>query len=378
MEGKQKGQKAGFLLNLLFGKSGYKTRTKKVDNTLRIARKSESNLIESYENLASVSRQYYEDYNKHLENLITLDDINGMSGLQTTFKNVVISKLFKGTDTVDRKSPLLLKNYLVTGETAPKNFRKEHLLAQIRFILAGFAVKDTLLISQYDVSLENNNAIIKFFMINGDTYDKSVPVDANFNMNLSKLESELRDVIKSMKKKMNYEIEIDDNFELMDIDLELPGLEFSNPETALERKIRALKPSIKVGSEILATEKPDKGKSAKNNKPVWQGFKQPHVTPSVKKISVRKQKSRGREASFKGTNKPGQLEKKPANEEQVLQELLEKKPVIPQEEKKNNERRRRPDNREMCEQITEKNDCNKNRKCYYSNTQSKCFKKPPR
>jgi hypothetical protein len=392
-------QKGGFLLDLLFGKEkGRQTQTKKVHSSVLTSSKdSEEELIKSYENLASVSRKYYEDYNKHLENLITLDDINGMTGLQTTFKNVIVKNLFKGYDKVDQSSPILLKNYLVSENTTPKFFRKEHLISQIRYKLAGFALKDTLLISQYDVSMEDNKAIIKFKMINGDMHEKSVPIDSNFNMDLSKLQGDLREIIKSMKKKMDYEIEIADDFELTEADLEIPGLEFADPGTALERKIKALQPSVKVDSAELATTRP-KIASAKKEVPAWVPFKQPRITQSgVKGTSASPRgKHDGKGTSFTGAEQPGRLDKGAADKEQALQELLVAKPQMPEAEKAHTERnnkehqgteRGQRDSRqnkpreqrpvdpriEKCAKFTTKDDC-ENNKCYFAKNK-KCY--PP-
>lgn len=398
-----KKQKGGFLLDLLFGKKkGRQTQTKKAGKTVLASSKdSEEKLIKSYESLASVSRKYYEDYNKHLENLITLDDINGMTGLQSTFKNVIVKNLFKGYDKVDQSSPMLLKNYSVTENTTPKFFRKEHLISQIRYKLSGFALKDTLLISQYDVSMEDNKAVIKFKMINGDTHEKSVSIDSNFNMDLSKLQSDLREIIKSMKKKMDYEIEIADDFELTEADLEIPGLEFADPGTALERKIKALQPSVKVDSAELATARP-KIASAKKEVPAWVPFKQPRITQSgVKGVTASPRGRHEGKAPSLGDAQPGRLDKAAADTEQALQELLETKPQLPQAEKErtarnnkghqgsergqrdqrpreqgqNKPREPRPVNplQEKCEKFTTKDECDKNKPCFFHPKANKCF-----
>jgi len=380
-----KEQKGGFLLDLLFGKKKAQPRqTKKTNKSILGASKdSEEKVIKSYENVAAASKKYYEDYNKHLENLITLDDINGMTGLQSTFKNIIVKNLFKGTDKVDQSSPILLRNYSVSENITPKYFRREHLISQVRYKLAGFALKDTLLISQYDVSMADNKAIIKFKMINGDTHEKSVSIDSNFNMDLSKLQSDLREIIKSMKKKMDYEIEIADDFELTEADLEIPGLEFADPGTALERKIRALQPSVKVDSAELATAKP-KIASAKKEAPAWEPFKQARITPSFVKAHS-KRKSRGRNSrkpSFKGDEQPGRLDKGKADPEQQLQGLLEnKKPQMPQaqEQPARNQRPEREARKlnpelEACLKIKDKDECNKSAKCFYHIKNQQCIR----
>lgn len=397
-----KKQKGGFLLDLLFGKKVQprQTQSKKVKTTLGVSKDSEDKLIKSYENLASVSKKYYEDYNKHLENLITLDDINGMTGLQSTFKNVIVKDLFKGYDKVDQSSPILLKNYSVTENTTPKFFRKEHLISQIRYKLSSFALKDTLLISQYDVSMEDNKANIKFKMINGDIHEKSVSIDNNFNMDLSKLQGDLREIIKNMKKKMDYEIEIADDFELTEADLEIPGLEFAAPETALERKIKALKPSVKVDSAELATTKP-KASSIKKEAPAWEPLKQPQIEQLTTKEkdgqgqNKRRDNNRGRKPSFNGDKSPGRLDKGAADPEQQLQAQLavqaleDAKPKLPQPANGQQQQQRpardqwqqnkprevvgRPVNplQAKCEQFTSEEDCRKN-KCYFAKNK-KCY-----
>ncbi len=376
-----KKQKGGFLLDLLFGKKKAQPRqTKKTNKSvLGISKDSEEKVIKSYENVAAASKKYYEDYNKHLENLITLDDINGMTGLQSTFKNVIVKNLFKGTDKVDQSSPILLRNYSVSENITPKYFRREHLISQVRYKLAGFALKDTLLISQYDVSMEDNKAIIKFKMINGDTHEKSVSVDSNFNMDLSKLQSDLREIIKSMKKKMDYEIEIADDFELTEADLEIPGLEFADPGTALERKIRALQPSVKVDSAELATAKP-KIASAKKEAPAWEPFKQARITPSFVKAQPAQNRRRSGKASFRGNEEPGRLDKGKADPEQQLQGLLEdKKPQMPQAQdrpereqfKKDAQNNKDPEKARCAKYDFSKDDCDKN-KCYFASNK-KCY-----
>ena len=126
---------------------------------------SEKDLIDSYENLAKSSRQYYKNYNRHLGNLIVLDESLGIRGLEQTFKNQVIKNVFKGNDVVDRSNPLLLRNFLVSNATLPRNFRKEHLLSQVRYILRKFNPKDEILIQSIDIAIEGKKAIIKISRI---------------------------------------------------------------------------------------------------------------------------------------------------------------------------------------------------------------------
>lgn len=201
---------------------------------------SEDDLIRNYEKLARVSRNYYASYNRHLNNLITLDDKLGIQGLEKTFKNQVIKNVFKGNDIIDRSNPLLLRNFLVSNSTLPRNFRKEHLLSQIRYILRKFNPKDELLIQSVDVSLEGNKAIIKLHGLNGDLYERSAAIDEDFNLDMNDLKRNIKEVLLSIKRKMDFEIEIVSDFKLDSEDMDVPGLNFLDDENALERRLKDL------------------------------------------------------------------------------------------------------------------------------------------
>ena len=224
-------QKGGFLLDLLFGDGKrssdssndyYENRlTKKAGrqnrNPLRAAINSEATVMKNYEALTKASKTYYDSYATHMQNLITLDDINGMSGLQTTFKNVIVSDVFRGSDFVNKHNPMLLRNYIVTDITQPRLFRKEHMMRQIKYKLStGFALKDTLLIQQYDVGVDNNKAVIKFVMVNGDKIEKQVPIDKDITLDTETLTEAIRDAIGAVKKKVDYQIDVVDDYDFQD------------------------------------------------------------------------------------------------------------------------------------------------------------------
>lgn len=212
---------------------------------------SENELINSYEALAASSKRYYDAYNSHIKNLITLDDIYAMNGLITTFRNTVLADSFKHEDVVDRSNPLFLRNYYAGDETTPRNFRKEHMLSQVRYCIRKFNPKDEILIQDVDLTMEDGKALVTIYTINGDTHERSVTVNEDFNLDLTKLKSDIREIIKSVKRKMDFEIEVISDFELPeDGGLEVPGLLFANSGTALDKKLKAMemRKSIKAGA----------------------------------------------------------------------------------------------------------------------------------
>lgn len=246
-------QNAGGLMSVITGKTyrdkanKKKKQDRKNQPAITRAKHSETKLISTYEDLAKASKRYYTSFEKHLKNLITLDDINGMTpGLVSTFRNIVVKNELKGKDKIDVTNPLLLRNYLVSSETLPRNFRKEHLLQQVRYKLSQINPKDALLFNALDVKLEGKTATIIYHVINGDTYERTNKVNDEYMLDMSKLLSDIRDVVGSVKKKMDYEIEIVEDFELGEDEVEIPGLQFLNTDEGMEAKLRA----VEMGKSI--------------------------------------------------------------------------------------------------------------------------------
>lgn len=406
---KGRNQKGGYLLDLIFKKKVVRPtknkkkskpvsesesrnirpkKTKKHATVYEKAVDSEADLIKSYEALAKTSKAYYEDYSDHLNNLITLDDINGMTGLQTTFKNVLIKDAFKGYDKINTDNPLLLRNYLITEHTQPKYFRKMHLMQQVRYKLAtDFAIKDAILISEYDIRMENNKAVIKYKMINGDVHERSVDIDSDFNMDLTKLAADLRDIIASMKKNMGYEIDIDDNFELQDIAVEVPGLQFAKEEDTLARKLRELKTSIKPDEAILNNIGTAGSKKSSVKKPppnYREGLLQ---IASLKKSAAKKPRVEGE--ADKLAFGEGKLEGIAPTAEELAKELNKiaeqgATRVVSEKKKSSNKRASnkkkypsyKPDDIDsMCWKLTGKEEeCKANKLCFFNKYTLKCKK----
>ena len=72
---------------------------------------------------------YNKAYEKHLENLLLIDDFIHFNGMETLFKKVIMKDNFTNGK-IDRSNPLLFQNYLIEGDISPSSFRKEHLIRQ--------------------------------------------------------------------------------------------------------------------------------------------------------------------------------------------------------------------------------------------------------
>ena len=286
---------------------------------------SEQNLITSYENLAKSSRNYYQSYNRHLGNLITLDENLGIHGLEETFKSQVIKNVFKGYDTVDRSNPLLLRNYLVSNATMPRNFRKEHLLSQIRYIMRKFNPKDELLIQSTDISLDGTKAVIKLRGLNSELYERSVQVDKDFNLDMTELKKNIKDVILAIKRKMDFEIEIVSDFELGGDDIEIPGLMFIDDDNALDKRLKNLEFAKSLNatgpipvSQMSAKDKPNAPPPPKKNIIFDISVPRPKAQPIVVPLAPEGAKIPGTQ----GFGEVRQLEKKPFVIEDEINKIL--------------------------------------------------------
>lgn len=324
-------QSGAGLVSVITGKAyRNKTKAKKAEDQKPItkAKRSETQLIKNYEELATASKRYYKSFNKHLKNLITLDDLNNMgSALTTTFRNIVVKNELKGKDKINTSNPLLLRNYLVSPNTLPRNFRKEHLLQQVRYKLSQINPKDALLFNMLDVTLEGKTATIKFHAINGDTFERTNKVGDEYELDMPKLLNDIRDIIGSIKKKMDYEIEIVEDFELGDDNIEMPGLQFANDDAGMDAKLRALEmgKSIQANNADVDTIS-EAAKKAEEREPPARDVvfdlssERPAYRPRPSEDMMDRPDDIGLDQGF-GTDR--QLEKKPLDIEADLAAIIE-------------------------------------------------------
>lgn len=329
-----KNQNGAGLVSVITGKA-YRKANKKNDKAaenklppVTRAKRSETMLITNYEDLAKASKRYYDSFDRHLKNLITLDDLNGMTpALLSTFRNVVVKNELKGKDKIDRANPLLLRNYLVSPETLPRNFRKEHLLQQVRYKLAQINPKDALLFNALDVTLDGKTATVIFHTINGDKYERTNKVNDEYSLDMSKLLSDIRDIVGSIKKKMDYEIEIVEDFELGDDEIEIPGLQFMDTDAGMDAKLKA----IEMGKSIHANDADvntisEAAKKADERQPAPRDVifdlssEEPAYKPHPSADIINRPEDIGLDQGF-GTDR--QLEKKPLDIEADLAALIE-------------------------------------------------------
>lgn len=407
--------------SIITGKAYQKKATKSTSEAnqapITKAKHSETRLITTYEDLAKASKRYYDSFDKHLKNLITLDDITGMTqGLVHTFRDIIVKNELKGKDKIDRANPLFLRNYIVSPHTTPRNFRKEHLLQQVRYKLAQINPKDALLFNNLDVTLEGKTATIIFHAINGDKYERTNKVSDEYGLDMSKLLNDIRDIVASIKKKMDYEIEIVEDFELGEDEIEIPGLQFMDTDEGMDAKLRALEmgKSIKADDAEVDTLSEAAKKAEERAPPVRDvvfdlSSEEPMYKPRPSEaVLLDRPEDIGLDQGF-GTDR--QLEKKPIDIDMDLNAFIDgglgdNKPNMPIPKQKsqrrstmkarerrfgsnnsNSRHRKRHDNRRSnnksmsldpmerrCREIKDERECKDTIGCHYNKGYQKCHK----
>jgi hypothetical protein len=193
MEDSNKTKKGGFLwfgTDDTFGGTIKKTKT------------SETKLINRYEELDKVTKEYHEAYDNHLKNLITLDDFANFHGMEKLFQKVIMKDAFK-RGKVDRSAPLLFKNYLIEDETTPRTFRKEHIIRQVEYVLKKhFAGREHMYIKTIKIEdLGKNEFILHIVTIENIKRNRKIG-HSNYIIDMAKTRAFLKETLESTKKNL--------------------------------------------------------------------------------------------------------------------------------------------------------------------------------
>lgn len=174
----------------------------KFTDVVKRTKKSEINLINSYEEMDKKTKQYNKSYVEHLENVKMLDDFLNFNGIETLFTKIIMKDNFvKGH--IDRSYPLLFSNYKIKGDIVPSDMRKEHLMAQIKYIInKSFPGSEHTFLK----NLEIGDISKKDFVLNVTTIDnvkdKKIISHTDFIVDKPILKSSMRDIFTNTKKKL--------------------------------------------------------------------------------------------------------------------------------------------------------------------------------
>lgn len=217
---KLKEQKGGFLN--LFGDS----KSTPGLNGIR----SETRLVRSYENYITSKRDYEAKYDKHMDNLMTMDKFYGLNNsLVSLFKDSIYSKYIEKEQKINTNNALLLRNYLfaVTNqEPTPVNFRKDHIIAQINNVLYQYHSNDRKIFSDIDIKLEGNKVDITFILMNGERVGKKVSINSNYIVKEEQVDEAIKSILDKYKiplTKVRKGYKETNNFIVKEEELNIPG-----------------------------------------------------------------------------------------------------------------------------------------------------------
>ena len=312
----QKG--SGFFANL-FGLENKKSDGKHMNKLGNItkARKTETMFINSWENLQNATKKLKHNYENHLKSLEELDNKYNINGISTSFKSIIIPNDFNNQEIIDKKNPLLLRNYLVSNNALPRIARKEHLLALARYVIKKFTMGDEILIDNINVVLTGMTAKYKLQMVDGNDYEISVKVDDNYVIDINKFQKELVKIFKKMKKLIQFDIEVVEDFKLGEEPMVIPGLDFLDQDEGIEKKLLGLQSSVKGEDDSIVAISQKDGNSSMIDKDML--FSLPKLE-SEKDDRFAKELSIGIE---QGLDNVRQLDKKPADVEEKLAKIME-------------------------------------------------------
>ena len=171
-------------------------------NVVKNTKKSESSLINAFEEMDKKAKYYNKSYINHMENIKMLDDYVNFNGMETLFKKVIMRDNFvKGH--IDKSNPLLFRNYIIEGEVLPSTFRNEHLLNQIKYVInKSFAGRDYAFIKYQTISdISKHDFVLNIVTIENIKQKKVIPHD-DFLIDKEKVKKFLTDILSTTKKNL--------------------------------------------------------------------------------------------------------------------------------------------------------------------------------
>lgn len=313
-------QGSGFFADLFGLEENNKT---KIDNESKMSeiskvRRSETMFINSWENLHEATKRLKTSYAKHLENLELLDDVYNIKGLSTTFKSIIMPNDVNNKEEINRVNPLLLRNYLLSGEAPPRVARKEHLLSLARYVIKKFTMGDEVLIDNINVTLSGVTAKYKIELVNGDVNYIEIKVDDDYMIDINKFQKELIKIFKKMKTQLEFDIEVVEDFKLGEEPMVIPGLDFLDQEDGIEQKLIGLQNSVRGENNSIVPLSKLENKSSERDKDMI--FSLPKLPSEKKSDRFAKELSIGID---QGLNNVRQLDKKPVDVEEKLAKIME-------------------------------------------------------
>jgi len=174
----------------------------KFKDVVKNTKKSEMNLMNTYEEMDNKIKNYNKAYSIHLDNIKVLDDYLNFNGIEILFKKVImVDNFVKGH--IDKQNPLLFNNYKIEGEILPSDMRKEHLLAQIRFMMSkSISGSDQTFIKELSISDISKKEFVLVVVTIDNLKDKKIIPHTDYIIDKNKAKLAINTIISHTKKKL--------------------------------------------------------------------------------------------------------------------------------------------------------------------------------
>jgi len=330
-------------------------------------KKSESKLIQSYEKAYKTDVNYQKAYSTHLKNLIQLDDYSNFNGMETIFQEVLMRKHF-GSETVDKKNPLLFRNYLIESDTAPSTFRREHIKQQVTYIMNKyFGGSKYTLIKYIQVSdVTENSFKIKLTTIDNKKYAFDVS-HTNYLIDKTKTKQIFNDVLTTTSINIGKKI-VKPYMKPMSVKAPLALHALEQPAHKMEPKV--LQPTyMNFENDDNDDDNNDKGNYDKNKyeKLPPRALSRTRVlTKKLTPLPAKKEKTKQKTQQHSPEDKLNFEINNNKDEEKQKQKIMQL-----QKEKQKNANN---SINEKCATHTNPNECNREKDCLYNPDSNKCMK----
>ena len=179
---------------------------------IKNSKKSENAMIKSYQTYVEYATKYFDNYNKHTNNLDALDgSIPNMESFSKLFYDKVMQNDITPKEKVDKACPLLLSMYDIDGDSSVKEIKENHIRQQINYIFyTSFQPDEKHLIKDIYINVSSDPTAkvnLKFTLINGITTERNV-AHTNYELKGDSILMELQDVVAMAKENVEYKPKI--------------------------------------------------------------------------------------------------------------------------------------------------------------------------
>ena len=179
---------------------------------IKNSKKSENALIKSYQTYVEYATKYFNNYNKHTNNLDALDgSIPNMESFSKLFYDKVMQNDITPKEKVDKACPLLLSMYDIDGDSSVKEIKENHIRQQINYIFyTSFQPDEKHLIKDIYINVSSDPTAkvnLKFTLINGIPTERNV-AHTNYELKGDSILMELQDVVAMAKENVEYKPKI--------------------------------------------------------------------------------------------------------------------------------------------------------------------------